>query len=58
MGDDVPPEDEELSAFMQKLRQDGLDVDFDPVEVGPPPHQLHRNATTAVRQAVIESHFA
>ena len=58
MGDDVPPEDEELSEFMQKLRHDGQNIDFDPVEAGPPP-QLHQNrSSAAVRQAVIDSHFA
>lgn len=59
MGDDVPPEDEELGTFMQKLRHDGQNIDFDPVEAGPHPQQLHQNSSmAAVRQAVIDSHFA
>ena len=55
-GDEEPPEDEELSEFIERLRQDGYQVNFDPVEVGPPMGQLTA-ATTSMRQAVIQSHF-
>jgi len=55
-GDEEPPEDEELSEFIERLRQDRYQVNFDPVEVGPPMGQLTA-ATTSMRQAVIQSHF-
>jgi len=59
MGDDVPPDDEQLSAYMQKLRSDGMQVDYDPVEVGPPCQAGHAGGgVTSVRQALIDSHFA
>ena len=57
MGDVVPPDDQELSAYVQHRRAVGLQVDYDPVVVGPPciANYLGANAT---RQALIESHFA
>jgi len=60
MGDEVPPDDEELDAYMQKMRIDGVDTDYDPVEVGPPCIASRTGAanTASVRQAVIDSHFA
>lgn len=55
-GDEEPPEDEELGEFIERLQQDGYQVNFDPVEVGPPTGQLTA-ASTSMRQAVIQSHF-
>ena len=58
MGDEVPPDDAELSDHMQKLRAEGLQVDYDPVEVGPPCTTGQAGGgMTSVRQAVIDSHF-
>ena len=36
MGDDETPEDEQLSSFIQRKRHQGVQVDYDKVEVGPP----------------------
>ena len=57
VGDELPPDDGELSNYVQQLRTDGLAVDYDPVEVGPPPCTAAGHATAGVRQAVIDSHF-
>ena len=56
MGDDEPPEDEQLSRHIQSIRQQGGQVDFDPVEVGPPVSDGHQGLS-GMRQAVINSHF-
>jgi len=55
-GEEEPPADEELGQFIERLRQDGHQVHFDPVEVGPPTGQLSA-ATTSMRTAIISSHF-
>ena len=58
MGDDVPPEDEELSQFMHKLQNSENTGDFEADEAGPAQHVVAQNARSiAVRQAVINSHF-
>lgn len=56
-GDEVPADDDELCDFIERMRQQGLQVQYDPVEVGPPAGQFG-NASGAVRQAVIDTHFA
>jgi len=56
MGDDEPPEDELLSRYIQRIRYQGIQVDFDPVEVGPPDSAGH-HGLSGMRQAVINSHF-
>lgn len=55
-GDQEPPADEQLSEFIERMSQAGFQVNYDPVEVGPPTGQLTA-ATTSMRQAVINSHF-
>jgi hypothetical protein len=56
MGDDLPPDDEELSVYLAQRRAEGLDTDYDPVEVGPP--QTNNNiGASGLRQALINSHF-
>lgn len=55
-GDDTPEDDEELSDFLDRRRQQNLQVEYDPVEVGPPPAPVGI-ANTAIRQAVIDNHF-
>jgi nuclease HARBI1 len=55
LGDEEPPEDQQLHHFLATVRQRGLQVDYDPVQVGPP---IANTATSAaMRKAVIESHF-
>lgn len=56
MGDDEPPADEIMSAHIQKMRLEGMTVDFDAVEVGPPDSTGHPGAF-GVRQALINNHF-
>jgi len=56
LGDDEPPVDEELSSYIQRMRHSGIQVDFDPVEVGPPDSAGHPGLA-GMRQAVIHSHF-
>jgi len=56
MGDDEPPEDEQLSSFIQRKRHQGVQVDYDEVEVGPP-DTAGNPGVTGVRQAIINSHF-
>lgn len=55
-GDQEPPADEELSEFLEQMRKTGVQVNYDPVEVGPPTGHLSA-ASTSMRQAVIDSHF-
>ena len=55
-GDDEPPEDEQLSSFIQRKRHQGVQVDYDEVEVGPP-DTAGNPGVTGVRQAIINSHF-
>jgi nuclease HARBI1 len=57
MGDDVPPDDEELSTFIAQLRQQGLQVDYDAVDVVPPVNGINNPGATGMRNAVINSHF-
>jgi len=56
MGDGEPPEDEVLSSYVQRSRQDGIRVDYDAVDVCPP-HVVGRTGATGMRQAVIASYF-
>jgi len=56
LGDDEPDVDEQLSTYIQMMRHSGMQVDFDPVEVGPPDSAGHPGLA-GVRQAVISSHF-
>lgn len=56
-GDEEPPSDELLEAFIGRMRQEGLPVDYDPIEVGPPMAQVGA-AANSMRQTVIDSHFA
>jgi len=55
-GDQEPPADEQLEEFIEHTCQAGVQVHYDPVEVGPPTGQLTA-ATTSMRQAVISSYF-
>jgi hypothetical protein len=55
-GDQEPPPDEELEQFILRLCQQGQQMNYDPVEVGPPNVQLSRD-TNSMRQAIIDSHF-
>jgi hypothetical protein len=57
LGEETPPADQELDSFLTSMRQRGLQVDYDPVEVGPPCVTANAGATS-IRQAVIEGHFA
>ena len=52
MGDDEPPEDELLSSYIQRVRHQGIQVDFDPVDVGPQDSAGHHGLSD-MRQAVI-----
>jgi len=56
LGDEVPPDDQLLDQFLINIRQRGMQVDYDPVDVAPPAVNL---ATTSnvMRKAVIDSHF-
>lgn len=58
LGEDEPPEDQELDSFLTTLRQQGLRVNYDPVKVGPPATGTVTAGATAMRKAVIEGHFA
>ena len=55
-GDQEPPNDEALHQWIETQRQEGLQVNYDPVEVGPPTTPVSA-ATSSVRQAVIDLHF-
>lgn len=55
-GDQEPPNDAALHQWKETQRQAGLQVNYDPVEVGPPPTPASA-ATSSVRQAVIDLHF-
>lgn len=55
-GDQDPPDDEELHNWIEAQRQQGMNVNYDPVEVGPPTLPVSA-VTTSVRQAVINSLF-
>lgn len=57
MGDEVPPDDEELSTYIIQQRNAGLHIDYDPVEIAPPCIG-HNPGATGVRDALINSHFA
>jgi len=59
LGEEEPPQDQQLNDFLSDLRQKGLRVDYDPVQVGPPQHAGNGTAAaTATRKAVIDGHFA
>jgi len=57
LGDEDPPADQQLDQFLTSVRDRGLQVNYDPVEVGPPTLNAAALASTAMRKAVIESHF-
>jgi len=56
MGDDEPSVDELLSCYIQRMRLEGMPVDFDPVEVAAPEVADHVGAF-GVRQALIDKYF-
>jgi hypothetical protein len=56
LGEEEPPEDQELHKYIASKRSRGFQVDYDPVEVVAP-HIVGRGATS-MRQAVINGHFA
>jgi len=55
LGDEEPPDDQQLDQFLADVRQKGLQTNYDPVQVGPPTATTTTSA--AMRKAVIESHF-
>lgn len=57
VGEEEPPEDEQLESFVASKRLEGLRVDYDPVDVVPPTG-VHQTAATSMRQAVINGHFS
>jgi len=56
LGDEDPPDDQQLDQFLASVRQHGLQVNYDPVEVQPPTVGA-TGASVAMRKAVIDSHF-
>jgi nuclease HARBI1 len=56
LGDEDPPDDQQLDQFLIAVRDKGLQVHYDPVEVGPPTVNT-TSASSAMRKAVIDSHF-
>jgi len=54
--DEDPPDDKQLDEFLDTVRQKGLQVNYDPVQVGPP--TANTAASAAMRKAVIDSQFA
>ena len=56
LSDIDPPEDKQLDEFLTSVRQRGLRVEYDAVEISPPA-AVTSVAATAMRKAVIESHF-
>jgi nuclease HARBI1 len=57
LGEEDPPEDQELHAFVESKRLEGVRVQYDPVEVAPPTG-VNLAGSTSMRQAVINGHFA
>lgn len=57
VGDDDPPDDQQLDAFLVDKRRRGMQVDYDPVAVAPPPPAAAQTATTSLRRAIIDGHF-
>lgn len=55
LGDEEPPDDQQLDQFLADVRQKGLQTNYDPVRVGPP--TATTATSSAMRKAVIESHF-
>ena len=56
LGDDDPPDDQLLDEFLVDLRQQALQVDYDPGQVEPPTLTAV-SASGAMRKAVIDSYF-
>lgn len=56
-GDEVPDDDEELSDFVERRRHQRQNVNYDPIEVGPPPTPAGQ-ANAALRQALIDNCFS
>lgn len=56
LGEEDPPEDQELHAFVESIRLEGVRVQYDPVEVAPPTG-VNLAGSTSMRQAVIDGHF-
>ncbi len=56
LSDIDPPEDKQLDEFLTSVRQRGLRVEYDAVEISPPAAGTSV-AATAMRKAVIDSHF-
>ena len=56
LGDEEPPEDEELHSFVASNRLKSLRVHYNPVEVVPPVG-VQQAGATSMRQAVVDGHF-
>jgi len=54
--DDEPGDDDELDEYINRRRQQGLQVDYDPVEVMPLTGNIAAGAT-GVRRALIDNVF-
>lgn len=60
LGEEVPPDDQQLDSYISLLRQQGLALQYDPVDVLPPPMHANGNGNgaTFMRQSVIQNNFA